>query len=433
MAIFSEGTPTFYNASTTITIEQEGHYYAEAFGGNGGMGGTSASGTQGARGPGGVSGTTRGLYYFYVGDEIYVQVGTVGRFGYRDAGNTNDSRPYPGGAGGVGTWFGSGGNGGNGGDYSSVGTRGGSGGGGGASSGILFDGNLLEDIWLSAGGGGGGGGGSANNGPGGTGGAAGNNGGNAGGAGGAGQSAASANGLPGAAGTSGSGLIDFNGGGGGGGGGGGYNGVTGGGGNGGGGGSRGSATGGTTGGGGGAGGTANFSRNTVPLPPDMEIPINHNRTNGENGQVIITYYGHPYAAPAAYLQVERTIGGVINSNDAVVFNNVLADGGGSISYNSTTGELVFSEVGQYYAAWFVATRFGLTTDGSNFAIVSSDGSPPLTGSSHVRVAPTVGFAIIKVTTPDKTIRLINTSDNSLTLSEAVYAKASLVVFSLSDM
>ena len=131
-----------------------------------------------------------------------------------------------------------------------------------------------------------------------------------------------------------------------------------------------------------------------------------------------------------YLQLNRTTDGVIDADDTVMFDNVLSSMGNQISYDTITGEITLSEAGYYYFDWFVAPQFGLTSDGSNFAIVTSDNDPPLTGSSHVRVSPTIGFAIIEVTTPDKTIRLINTSDNSITLSQAVNVKAALAAFAI---
>jgi len=133
---------------------------------------------------------------------------------------------------------------------------------------------------------------------------------------------------------------------------------------------------------------------------------------------------------ASYLQLERTIGGVIGADAPVVFDNILSISGDAISYDPFTGEIAFSQPGYYYADWFVAPQFGLTTNGSNFAIITSEGGPALTGSSHVRVSPTIGFAVIDVTQPGKTIRLINTSDNSLTLSSAVNVKAALAVFAI---
>ena len=132
----------------------------------------------------------------------------------------------------------------------------------------------------------------------------------------------------------------------------------------------------------------------------------------------------------SYLQLERTAAGEIRSGDAVLFDNAPASGGDQISYNTSTGEVVFGQAGYYYIDWFVAPQFGLTTDGSNFAVVTSEDDPPMTGSSHVRVSPTIGFAVIDVTTPGKTVRLINTSNGSIMLSQAVNIKAGLAVFSI---
>ena len=132
------------------------------------------------------------------------------------------------------------------------------------------------------------------------------------------------------------------------------------------------------------------------------------------------------------LQLERTTDGVVDTNDTLVFDNVLLINGTNISYDAISGEILFNAAGYYYVEWFVAPQFGLTTDGSNFAIVTSESGPGLTGSSHVRVSPTFGFAIIEVTTPGKTAKLINTSDNSLTLSQVVNTKAALAVFAIAE-
>jgi len=132
-----------------------------------------------------------------------------------------------------------------------------------------------------------------------------------------------------------------------------------------------------------------------------------------------------------YLQLERTTGGVIPVNGAVLFNEQLGKGGTQINYTVATGDIVFAAPGYYYINWFVAPQFGLTTNGSNFAILSSDGEV-LTGSSHIRNSPTVGFAVIEVATPGKTVSLLNTSDNSITLSEAVKAKAAIAVYAIAD-
>ena len=132
----------------------------------------------------------------------------------------------------------------------------------------------------------------------------------------------------------------------------------------------------------------------------------------------------------SYLQLERTAGGMIGVNQAVIFDRVASAGGDRIQYDASIGEIAFDEAGYYYIDWFVAPQFGLTGDGSNFAIITSENEPALTGSSHVRVSPTIGFAVIEAAAPGKTVRLINTSDNSLTLSAFVEVKAALAVYSV---
>jgi len=77
----------------------------------------------------------------------------------------------------------------------------------------------------------------------------------------------------------------------------------------------------------------------------------------------------------------------------------------------------------------VAPQHGLTTNGSNWAIQTGDGRLSLIGSSHTKVSPTVGFAIFEAAAED-TVQLINVSDGTLYLSEAVEAKAGLVAYGI---
>jgi len=120
----------------------------------------------------------------------------------------------------------------------------------------------------------------------------------------------------------------------------------------------------------------------------------------------------------------------IPMSTAVVFDTIVSYEGTEISYNMGTGEITFHDPGYYYIDWYVSPQFGLTTDGSNFALITSDADPPTIGSSHVRVAPAVGFAILHVVTGGKTAQLINVSDDDLTLSEAVNTKAALIVYEI---
>ena len=130
-----------------------------------------------------------------------------------------------------------------------------------------------------------------------------------------------------------------------------------------------------------------------------------------------------------YLQLERTTAGVIPTNGNMLFDTTVGKGGTEIVYNDN-GVIRFYKVGVYYVSWYVAQQTGLATDGKNFALVTSDGKT-ITGSSHVKIAPASGFAIIEITNPDRTIRLVNKSDQSATLSSKAQVKAGLAVFDIS--
>jgi len=133
-----------------------------------------------------------------------------------------------------------------------------------------------------------------------------------------------------------------------------------------------------------------------------------------------------------YLQVERITAGQIGANAALVFDNVLLNNGTDISYNDTTGVITFNTVGVYFINWFVGQQTGLSSDGSNFAIVTSDSDPDFGASSHVKISPASGFAIIDVETVGKAITLTNKSSYGATLSQTTQVKAGLAVFALAD-
>ena len=123
---------------------------------------------------------------------------------------------------------------------------------------------------------------------------------------------------------------------------------------------------------------------------------------------------------------------VVNPGDAVVFDDVVLTEGSKISYDNTTGAITFNEEGFYYFDWYVAPQFGLTTDGSNWAVQTTPGGLSIVGSSHIKVSPTIGFAVIHAM-PNETARLVNVSGDALTLSQAVQSQAALVVYSVAVM
>ena len=138
--------------------------------------------------------------------------------------------------------------------------------------------------------------------------------------------------------------------------------------------------------------------------------------------------------PISYLQLARLepVSNVliVPENEALIFDTVISSEGTQISYDISTGVITFNEAGYYYVDWYVAPQFGLTTDGSNWAIQTSLSQIKIVGSSHTRVSVTTGFAILNVEA-NETVQLVNVSDGALSLSQAVQSKAGLIAYSVS--
>ena len=136
----------------------------------------------------------------------------------------------------------------------------------------------------------------------------------------------------------------------------------------------------------------------------------------------------------SYLELAKVLpnGDIIEPEGVLVFDEIVSSVGSLIEYNQDSGVITFHEPGYYYFDWYVAPQFGLTTDGSNWAIQKNNGELSIIGSSHTRVSVTTGFAMINAAAED-TVRLVNVSDGALTLSQAVRCKAGLIVFSVAVM
>lgn len=135
----------------------------------------------------------------------------------------------------------------------------------------------------------------------------------------------------------------------------------------------------------------------------------------------------------SFIELEKILpvgeGIVVPVNGTLVFDAIVSSDGTSISYDSGTGVLTFNDAGYYYIDWYVAPQFGITIDGSNWAIQTSISNLTFTGSSHTKVSVTTGFAFINAVAGE-TARLVNVSSGALTLSEAVQSKAALVVYNI---
>ena len=139
--------------------------------------------------------------------------------------------------------------------------------------------------------------------------------------------------------------------------------------------------------------------------------------------------------PISYIEAERLAPQgealVIPENGVVIFDSIVSSEGTQISYNDSTGTITFNAPGYYYIDWYVAPQFGLTTDGSNWAIKTTIGGLTFIGSSHSKISATIGFAIFRAAAGE-TAQLVNVSDGPITLSQAVEAKAGLIVYSVAE-
>jgi len=118
---------------------------------------------------------------------------------------------------------------------------------------------------------------------------------------------------------------------------------------------------------------------------------------------------------------------VVPADGVLVLDSIVSSEGPQISYDTDTGTITFNDAGFYYIDWYVAPQFGLTTDGSNWAIKTTIGDLTFIGSSHTKVSATVGFAVFNAAAGE-TARLVNVSDGPITLSKAVISKAGLIVY-----
>ena len=121
----------------------------------------------------------------------------------------------------------------------------------------------------------------------------------------------------------------------------------------------------------------------------------------------------------------------VAQNATLIFDEIVSYAGAQISYNPSTGVINFNQAGFYYIDWYVAPQFGLTTDGSNWAIQTNLSQQSIIGSSHTHISATTGFAILNVEAGETAV-LVNVSDGTLYLSQAVESKAGLVVYGITE-
>ncbi|WP_411678361.1 hypothetical protein [Caproicibacter sp.] len=125
------------------------------------------------------------------------------------------------------------------------------------------------------------------------------------------------------------------------------------------------------------------------------------------------------------LQIERSASGSIAAGSNVIFDTTVYLAG-NVTYNSTTGVITFLEAGRYSLSWWVATQATLSSNGTVFALSSSQGDF-LEGNSPLRADEVSGIGIIDVTVAPVTVSLVNASTTDVFYANVVPLKATLVV------
>lgn len=99
---------------------------------------------------------------------------------------------------------------------------------------------------------------------------------------------------------------------------------------------------------------------------------------------------------------------------------------GNISYNSVTGEITFQEAGRYSINWWLAAQSSYSSNGTAFALFSSQGDE-IKGNSPIKKDEVYGMGIIEVITAPVTLSLKNVSTGTVYLSAQVPLKGALAI------
>ena len=122
--------------------------------------------------------------------------------------------------------------------------------------------------------------------------------------------------------------------------------------------------------------------------------------------------------------------GKVLPGQPVLFRRVISENG-KILYNRTDGTITLNCTGFYFVNWFVAPQCGLSRDRNNFALVTRKG--PYTAGSHFAESQTKGVAIIEASDPKETIKLVNVSNGSVTLSKKAQVNAAITIMKMADI
>jgi len=125
------------------------------------------------------------------------------------------------------------------------------------------------------------------------------------------------------------------------------------------------------------------------------------------------------------LQIVRAASGSVAVGANVLFDSIVFSAG-NISYNAATGVITFNEAGRYVINWWVATQSSASTNGTVFALSTSQGDF-LEGTSATKTGEVSGIGIIEIAAAPVTMALVNASTAEFFLPSTVPLKAALMI------
>ena len=125
------------------------------------------------------------------------------------------------------------------------------------------------------------------------------------------------------------------------------------------------------------------------------------------------------------LQIELNTATTVAAGANVLFDTIVYSSG-TISYNPATGVITFNEAGRYVLDWWLATQSSQSTNGTSFALSSSQGDF-LEGNSPINTGEVYGIGIVDVIAAPVTVSLVNISTATVFFSLIVPLKGTLVI------
>lgn len=130
------------------------------------------------------------------------------------------------------------------------------------------------------------------------------------------------------------------------------------------------------------------------------------------------------------LQLQLFLGNSVNTQDNVVFDNVMLQDG-SVDYDQSTGVVTLEETGQYLVQWWIATQTYLSTDGALFTIRTSEPNNFM-GNTPIKTGVASGFIVLNAPMPNMTFSLVNATNTAVFYSPLVPVKAMLALVKIPE-